>query len=240
MKRAQSQIAVAIVCCLLGFLLAYQFKVHAKENAEETNYISNDVLAEIESLKKEKEELVQTNASLSEELKKMEESVANDGKAGEQLKNQLDTTRIQLGLVDVCGPGIEISITTKNSLFDPNSSSTNLGETELAFLVNTLWFAGAEAISINDIRITPQTGIKNSGEYVAIGTVGRIDPSKDITIKAIGSPAVLKESITFGTTSKYQLLKLYNVDVKEVKDEDGLILEKSTQSLKSDYVKKLE
>ena len=97
MKRAQSQIAVAIVCCLLGFLLAYQFKVLAKENAEETNYISNDVLAEIESLKKEKEELVQTNASLSEELKKMEESVANDGKAGEQLKNQLDTTRIQLG-----------------------------------------------------------------------------------------------------------------------------------------------
>ena len=53
MKRAQSQIAVAIVCCLLGFLLAYQFKVLAKENAEETNYISNDVLAEIESLKKE-------------------------------------------------------------------------------------------------------------------------------------------------------------------------------------------
>ena len=52
--------------------------------------------------------------------------------------------------------------------------------------------------------------------------------------------AVLKESITFGTTSKYQLLKLYNVDVKEVKDEEGLILEKSTQSLKSDYVKKLE
>ena len=30
------------------------------------------------------------------------------------------------------------------------------------------------------------------------------------------------------------------VDVKEVKDEEGLILEKSTQSLKSDYVKKLE
>ena len=95
-------------------------------------------------------------------------------------------------------------------------------------------------ISINDIRITPQTGIKNSGEYVAIGNVGRIDPSKDITIKAIGSPAVLKESITFGTTSKYQLLKLYNVDVKEVKDEEGIILEKSTQSLKSDYVKKIE
>lgn len=240
MKRTQSQIVVAIVCCLLGFLLAYQFKVLAKENEEEINYVNNDVLSEIESLKKEKEELIQTNATLSEELKKMEENIANDSKAGEQLKNQLDTTRIQLGLVDVCGPGIEISITSKNTIFDANTSNVNLGETELAFLLNTLWFAGAEAISINDIRITPQTGIKNSGEYVAIGNVGRIDPSKDITIKAIGSPAVLKESITFGTTSKYQLLKLYNVDVKEVKDEDGIILEKSTQSLKSDYVKKIE
>ena len=32
MKRTQSQIVVAIVCCLLGFLLAYQFKVLAKEH----------------------------------------------------------------------------------------------------------------------------------------------------------------------------------------------------------------
>lgn len=240
MKKAKSQIFVAIVCGLLGFLLAYQFKLLAKEQSESTEYLSSDILSEVEVLKKEKSELEATNATLSESLKKLEESVTNEDKASEQLKEQLDIARIQLGVLDVVGPGIEVSISPKNSLFNSSSNTTtNLGEMELVHLVNTLWFAGAEAISINDIRITPQTGIKNSSEYIAIGLVSRIDPSKSITIKAIGSPEVLKESMTFGTTSRYGLLSYYNVDVKEIK-EDKLIIEKTNQSLKSDYIKAVE
>lgn len=239
MRKAKSQVFVAIVCGLLGFLLAYQFKLLAKEKSESTEYLSSDILSEVEALKKEKSELEATNATLSENLKKLEESVTNEDKASEQLKEQLDTARIQLGLLDVVGPGIEVKISPKNSLFDSSSSTTNLGEIELVHLVNTLWFAGAEAISINDIRITLQTGIKNSSDYIAIGLVNRIDPSKDITIKAIGSPEVLKESITFGTTSKYGLLSYYNIDVKEIK-EDKIIIEKTNQSLKSDYIKSVE
>jgi len=56
MNKHASQIVVAIVCGLLGFLLAYQYKVLAGKGTTETNY-NSDIMAEVENLKNEKEEL---------------------------------------------------------------------------------------------------------------------------------------------------------------------------------------
>ena len=58
MKKYISQIFVGIVCALLGFLLTYQYKVLSKEANGSNQYgDTTDLLGEIESLKKEKEEL---------------------------------------------------------------------------------------------------------------------------------------------------------------------------------------
>ena len=71
MKKIGSQILVAIVCALLGFLLTYQFKLLTDKNKENVIENNSDILLEIENLKKEKKELEETNMSLSEELKKL-------------------------------------------------------------------------------------------------------------------------------------------------------------------------
>jgi flagellar motor component MotA len=61
LKKHGSQIAVAIVCCILGFILTYQFKTLIKQENEikinTTNRDSADVTAEIEQYKKTKEEM---------------------------------------------------------------------------------------------------------------------------------------------------------------------------------------
>ncbi|NRT92677.1 hypothetical protein DFH77_005408 [Clostridium beijerinckii] len=56
MKISRSQLFIAIVCGLLGFLLAYQFKVLSNKNIESkiSNYDKNDIISEVESLKKKK------------------------------------------------------------------------------------------------------------------------------------------------------------------------------------------
>ncbi|NRZ54990.1 uncharacterized protein YlxW (UPF0749 family) [Clostridium beijerinckii] len=169
MKISRSQLFIAIVCGLLGFLLAYQFKVLSNKNIESkiSNYDKNDIISEVESLKKEKEELASTNSKLSDQLKQMEETAAKNGDMGQDIKNQLDEARMHLGIVDVKGQGIVLTITPKTSIFGSttNDSSRDLGEDELVHIVNLLWYSGAEAISINDIRITPQTGIKNCWKW---------------------------------------------------------------------------
>lgn len=238
MKISRSQLFVAIVCGLLGFLLAYQFKVLSNKNVEPniTNYDKNDIISEIETLKKEKEELVETNSKLSNELKQLEETAAKDGDLGKDIKNQLDNARMHLGVVDVKGPGITLTITPKSTIFgsNPGDGSRDLGEDELAHIVNLLWYSGAEAISINDIRITPQTGIKTAGNGIAIGTTGKVYPKDKIIVKAIGEKGRLNVGLSFPGSLEYLALPNYN---NEIKTEDDIFIGKSTQSLKSEFIK---
>ncbi|MBD7910060.1 DUF881 domain-containing protein [Clostridium cibarium] len=238
MKKLTSQIVVAIVCGILGFLLAYQFKVLSKAENKNVNSNNTNVLSEIESLKKEKEDLVNANASLSEDLKKIEESATQEGQVEKEVKKQLDTARMQLGLVDVKGQGIVITITPKTNIFGANSSdsSTDLDERELINIINLLWFSRAEAVSVNDFRMTPQTGIKSSGNYLWVGSAGKVSPKEKIVIKAIGDKTNLNVGVRF--QSDYNLttgsLANYDVDVKLV---DEVEINKTTQTIKSDYIK---
>lgn len=234
MKRVMSQIVVAIVCALLGFLLTYQFKLLSKQQ-DTTIYENTDILAEIESLKKEKEELVEANAQLSEEIKTLEENAAAEGELEGEIKKNLDNARMQLGLLDVKGPGIVITLTPKTSIFGSTTadSSGAMTENELVFIVNLLWYSRAEAISINDIRITPQTGIKNAGSSISIGSAGRVDPSGEIVIKAIGDKSKLSVGVNYGGSLETSKLKNYNSDVKQ---SDEIVIGKTTQTLRSDYI----
>ncbi|GAA0075924.1 DUF881 domain-containing protein [Clostridium sp. CTA-5] len=238
MRVSKSQIFVALVCALLGFLLAYQFKLLSNKNTQNqiSSYDKNNIIAEVESLKKEKEELEKSNATLSEELKNLEESAAKDGDLGKEIKNTLDNSRMHLGIVDVKGPGIVITIAPKTSIFssNPSDSSRNLGEEELVHVVNLLWYSGAEAISINDIRITPQTGIKVAGNGISIGSSGRIYPNDKIVINVIGDKGRLNVGISFPGSLDYGALPNYNC---EVKTSDDILIKKTTQSIKSEYIK---
>ena len=234
MKKITSQIFIAIVCALLGFLLANQFKILNEKNKANSQINNLDIIAEIESLKKEKEELAKTNSELSEELKALEEVAAEEGAVEAEIKKQLDNARMTLGLVDVKGPGIIITITPKTSIFgSSNESSRSLTEDEIVHIVNSLRFIKAEAIAINELRITPQTGIKSSGNLLSIGAVGKIDPKSEIVIKAIGDKKALYAAATFVGTLDYGSLQNYYCEVKE---SDEIVISKTTQSLKSEYV----
>lgn len=236
MKKITSQVFVAVVCAFLGFLLAHQFKLLNEKNKENKITQNLDIIAEIEALKKEKEEYLESNNELSEKLKQLEETVAKDGAVEGEIKKQLDNTRMNLGLVDVKGPGVVITITSKTNIFGSNNSTATriISEEEIAYIVNSLKFAKAEAISVNDYRITPQSGIRNSGNWIWVGSAGRIDPNDKIVIKAIGDKQALKNAVTFVGVLEYQALQNYN---SEVKESDEIIINKTTQSLTSEFVK---
>lgn len=235
MRKTTSQIFIAIVCAFLGFLLANQFKILNQKNQTITNAQNIDILSEIDALKKEKEELLKTNSTLSEELKNLEESAAAEGALETEIKKQLDNARMNLGLVDVKGPGITITITPKTNIFGTQSTDTsrNISEDEIVHIVNSLRFSKAEAISVNDYRITPQTGIKDAGNWIWIGTAGKIEPTQEIVIKAIGDKQNLSVAANFPGTLDYGALQNY---YSEVKESDEIIINKTTQTLKIEYI----
>ncbi|MNP33260.1 hypothetical protein D3C76_1264870 [compost metagenome] len=139
------------------------------------------------------------------------------------------------GTVDVKVQEIILRITPKNDIFSSNKESTSsLHELELVHIVNSLWFARAEAVSINDYRLTPQTGIKDSGSVVNIGSEGRVDPNKEIIIKAVGDKNSLKAALDFADTLNFQKLVSYK---KEIEPLDEIIVKKSIKGLNTNYIK---
>ena len=238
MKKTTSQIFIAIVCAVLGFLLANQFKVLNEKNKTNNNLNNIDIIAEIDALKKEKEELLKVNTELSAELKNLEDIAANEGQLENEIKKQLDNARMNLGILAVKGPGITITITPTNNIFGTHGSNATaiIGEEELVHVVNSLRFSKAEAISINDYRITPQTGIKISGRIIWIGTE-KIDPAEPIVIKAIGDKKLLSGATNFVGMLDYRALQNY---YSEVKESDEIIIKKTTQTLKTEYIIPIE
>ncbi|WP_315108143.1 DUF881 domain-containing protein [Clostridium intestinale] len=237
MKRLYSQIAVAIVCALLGFFLSYQFKlINAREETkQQSTSATTDILKEVESLKVERDDVKKQNEDLQAQLKKIEDEAARSGEVDLNIKKELDNARMITGTVDVKGQGIILRITPKSDIFSSNKeSSTLLDELELIHLVNSLWFARAEAVSVNDYRITPQTGIRNSGSVVNIGLEGRLDPSKEIIIKAIGNKELLKGGLLFADTLNIGNLGSYK---REIEQSDEVVIKKSIKGLNSDYIK---
>lgn len=239
MKKVLSQLVVAIVCAFLGFLLTYQFKQLSVANSGDIDYDSADILSEIEILKKEKEDLQKNNEILSEELKQLEDAAAREGEIEGEKKKQLDNVRMQIGLLDVKGPGVVITLALKNSVFGTNGTQTvnTVSEEEIINLINSLWYAGAEAISINEMRITPQTGIKMAGSSISIGSAGRVDPNSEIVIKAIGDKNKLNLAVNFPGVLDYGALKSYSSDVKQI---DDITIVKTTQSLRYEYIKPVQ
>ncbi|GAB3866855.1 DUF881 domain-containing protein [Nocardioides maradonensis] len=83
------------------------------------------------------------------------------------------------GVQAVTGPAIRVSL--DNAPYaDPNSQ---VRDSDIALLVDGLWAAGAEAITVNGQRLTARTGIRTSGDAIEVNGNGIAPP---YTILAIG------------------------------------------------------
>ncbi len=237
MKKHVSQIIVALVCALLGFLLAYQFRLL---NSEERRMVNNpnseqDITKEIGQLTKEKEDYEKKNNELMEQLKGYEEAASNENEITKELKKQLDDTRLLIGSVDVEGPGIVLYLNPKTNVFSNSALASYITDRELTYLTNELFFAGAEAVSINNKRITLQTGIKStSGGSQILVNDERISPKETITIKAIGNKSTLAGGLNFNGVLEFEALAYYD---KKIEEADTVKIPKYNKLYKYEYIK---
>ena len=231
MRKVASQISVALVCCILGFMLTYQFRVLMKQDntLNLNNQNSSDVTVEIEQYKKEKAALEAKVNDLQNKVKGYEDAAASKSDSTKNLLDELESSRILIGEVDVKGQGVVIYLNPNSNLFG-NSVNNHITDKDLVYLVNELRFAGAEAISINDIRIVSRTGIRTAGNYILINDE-KISPSKRIVIQAIGDKSLLYSAMSFPEV--FSDLKAI-CDVKFEKS-DSITIKKYNKPYKFEY-----
>lgn len=197
MKKLGAQISIAVVCCLLGFMLTYQFKiVNKRQENIDVNKNDPEIVVEIEQLKKEKKDMEFKINDLQYKLRQYETEVVGRDDSNKKLKEELDNARNFLGETDLEGEGIVIYITPRSDFFKVGFDTFPINDRDILYIINELYAGDAEAISVNDIRITSNTGIRNAGNAIRIDN-DKISPVKRVVIKAIGDKAALEQALNF-------------------------------------------
>lgn len=142
------------------------------------------------------------------------------------LAEELSRLELSAGTVPVTGPGLvltiddaEAQVDTKNPDIDKGTAGSDEGKViamDLQRVVNGLWQAGAEAISVNGHRLTARAAIRFAGEAILVDYRPLVRP---YAITAIGDPGSLGVEFAGNDGGSYlQSLKVnYKIrgDIKE-------------------------
>lgn len=191
MRSRGAQISIAVVCMVLGIMLSVQFKTTGYYRATMVPERTEDLAGQITTVKKEKEALEQKAASLTEQLK----NIRNNDKALADLQKELQGANLAVGYLPVEGPGVKITIIDNPRELQPgeNPNTLIIHEDDLLMVVNDLKASGAEAIAVNDQRITSMSEIRCAGTMIVVNQA-RIGPP--FIIQAVGNPDVLENGMT--------------------------------------------
>lgn len=190
MEKKKIAITLGIVCFVLVFLISIQIKTI--ENA--TNGIGTFII-DNSGLRDEVLRWQNNNKKIYLSLEKAESqleeiritAIAEDGGAI-KLEEELKENNRLLGLTEVKGEGVLITLDDNREVDSEEVLNINkylVHAEDLLCIVNELFNAGADAISINDQRIVSTTSIYCDGNIVRIN--GKMI-GVPITIKAIGQP----------------------------------------------------
>lgn len=181
-------ISLTLVFIVLGFLLSTQFQTQQKVLSALDAQRKEDLIAVWKNLDDKKRMLQQEIENLDAAYQDL---LAQSEKGTSALKTMVDDIhrlRLISGMIPVTGPGITVTITGDAPLYF----------LDLVDLVNELWATGAEAISVNDHRITSRTSISEASDafsfYITVDGERLLFP---VIVKAIGDPHTLEKGLTF-------------------------------------------
>jgi uncharacterized protein YlxW (UPF0749 family) len=105
---------------------------------------------------------------------------------------ELDRMSMLAGLVSVVGPGLLIDVADNPDPPDADPNNFIVHDYDLRALVNALWAAGAEAVSINDQRLVAMSAIRCVGTTILVNNTRLGSP---FIIRAIGDREKLRAGL---------------------------------------------
>lgn len=230
-------IVLGIIFFILVAVMFMQFKT-----VSQTDITSIEMMRETElrsELANWKNKYEDINKKLEETNKKLEEykETSNENKnASVLLIDELKQARKNLGLTDVVGPGIIVTLrdSENGQTDDIEGYNRRISVYDLLQLINELKLAGAEAIEINGVRITNKSDIA-----LIMDKFIRIDGhnvNSPYVVKAIGDPTALKSGL-MQKNSGYidKIIKPYD-KIATVEESNQIVIKKSDSDWNLIYI----
>jgi uncharacterized protein YlxW (UPF0749 family) len=195
-------VGLTVVAVILGVYLAAQWQSKPRPAVAAPEYRREVATATIQRLEAEQSELKKQIAELRGQLADHQKSAAADGSAMADLTGELEREKLLAGTVAVRGPGLRVilddsAVKTIPPKEDPSMYIVH--EYQLRDVVNVLWAAGAEAISINGERMVGPSSIYCVGSTILINDV-RTSPPYEFLV--VGDPARMETALADATNLK--------------------------------------
>lgn len=205
-------ITVGIACFALVTVMMMQFKVVNETDITAIEEMQESELkTELANWKTRYEEIDAQYQEVAQRIEEYKNDEESSNEASQLVQEELEQTNTLLGLTDVHGEGIIITLKSGKDMAPITAD-------DLLVIVNALKFAGAEAISINDQRIINTTDIVyiSSGAFIKINGQRILEP---YVIKVIGNQSHMESAVT-GTGGKVDELQTLGHTVTIEKDKD--------------------
>lgn len=192
MKVKGAQISMAIVCLILGVMLAVQFRTNERNPANISSQRWSELTLQLDNLRQERDALAEEVVSLREKLKSTANRQTNE--TIKAMNEELVKANMAAGLVPVKGPGVVVVLNDSQRTLQPGDDPNLylIHDDDLLKVVNELRAAGAEAISINGQRLVASSEIRCAGTTILVNSTKIAPPFE---IRAIGDPEVLESSL---------------------------------------------
>jgi len=187
--RLRSPVTAVVGLALIGLLLTWAVVQTAGQRPE--------VAAEQAALvKRVQDETARTDAlsarkdQLNAEVETLRTSRLPT--PGSSQASMLAALGVASGAVDVTGPGLTVTADDADASAVPGAKADPAGrilDIDLQYLVNGLWAAGAEAVSVNGQRLASTTSIRGAGQAI---TVDYRPMARPYVVEAIGDPKTLQ------------------------------------------------
>ncbi len=209
-RRWYDGTAVAVGCLIAGLLFAVAY-VHTNRSAPRAARVHTDLVARVRDAETRADDLAAQAQRATSRLNSLRASALGGSAA---LATQLDRDQLLAGRLAASGPGLQVTLAeppAAPSTDEPGRGGTVgigdrhiLTDRDVRSVVNELWADGAEAIAVNDIRLTPTSAVRFAGEAVLVD----FQPiSSPYVVTAIGDTDALATGFASSdVASRYQTL----------------------------------
>lgn len=239
MKKNSGIVVVGILALFIGLILSVQISTNA--GSDQGGLVPLGKLksyeAELKKVQDEKAEVLQELLDLEQRLADIENERSEESTFVKGLVSDLEKYRMWAGVLDVEGPGIVVTIKdpVSDQYQEDYSVITNNYDLLLG-LVNRLKEAGAEAVSINEQRISNNTEISLAGSNININGTATAPP---YIVKAIGNPQTLDGAINLRGGIIYTMKMKYNLIV-DTEIREKVVIGRYTEVIKFNYAEPVE
>ena len=223
-----------IVTLVLVTSMFIQFRTIRESKELDIEGLREDELkTQIATYKSKYEETMEQYQENQGKIEEYNTAINENEETTEILDKELVQAKTLLGLTDVTGSGVIITLEdTEEALYTYTAD-------DLLQLINELKYAGAEAISINDNRVINLTDIVMISDTLIVMNGGNTRISSPYIVKAIGDQQYLMSTLSLKNSGYIDQMRANGMKI-DVEQKSNIQINAYTGEINSKYMKEVK